>query len=257
MASVADKYLRPDNVAVTTPGESDRVARVWIAARLYLNSPPEAPQNWGQIYPNLNDYNSGSMEVSSTFWSLDITDLWRKKEEPEWKHADLSNVASDICFIIPPVIGVEASFPLEQEGFGWRQSKTTGETVRQMVFARRFARSIIGMLAGTDPALTTTDTETTPKWRKRWRNWNRTQWQRFTTFWRCGRVEKTYMLHGRNLGLKTSYRPPWDKFRTWNRSALDPGHPFNIMERLHSNCQKDLHCHQVCMESTSLQDELK
>jgi len=67
MASVADKYLRPDNVAVTTPGESDRVARVWIAARLYLNSPPEAPQNWGQIYPNLNDYNSGSMEVSSTF----------------------------------------------------------------------------------------------------------------------------------------------------------------------------------------------
>jgi hypothetical protein len=50
------------------------------AARLYLNSPPKLPQNWGKINPNLNDYQSDPMEMSSTFWLLDITD-WRREQE--------------------------------------------------------------------------------------------------------------------------------------------------------------------------------
>jgi hypothetical protein len=50
------------------------------AARLYLNSPPELPQNWGQINPNLNDYHSDPMDISNTFWLLDITDWWRQQE---------------------------------------------------------------------------------------------------------------------------------------------------------------------------------
>jgi hypothetical protein len=36
-----------------------------------------------------------------------------------------------------------------------------------------------------------------------------------------------------------------------------PGHSFNMMVRLHSNCQKDLHCHHLCRQRTSLEDELK
>ena len=74
------EYLTPINVAETTPGRCDRAARLLTAARLYLNSPPEAPKNWGQIDPNLNDYHSDQMEISSTFGIPDITD-WRRQQE--------------------------------------------------------------------------------------------------------------------------------------------------------------------------------
>jgi hypothetical protein len=71
-----EEYLMPNNVAETTPGCSDLAAHSLITARLHLNSPPEAPKNWGQINPTLNDYNSDPMEISSTFWIQDITDWW-------------------------------------------------------------------------------------------------------------------------------------------------------------------------------------
>jgi len=74
-----EEFLMLNNVAETTPGRSDRAARFMTAARLYLNSPPEAPKNWGQINANLNDYHSDPMEISSTFWSPDITDWWRQQ----------------------------------------------------------------------------------------------------------------------------------------------------------------------------------
>jgi len=61
-----EEYLTPNNVAETTPGRSDRAARLSTAARLHLNSQPEAPKNWGQINPNLNDYHSDPVEISST-----------------------------------------------------------------------------------------------------------------------------------------------------------------------------------------------
>jgi len=107
-------------VAETTPGRSDCTARLLTAARLYLNSPPEAPKNWGQINPNLNDYHSDPMEISSTFWIPDITNWWRQQEETHSKYVDLSNVAHDIFSIIPHRIGVEASFSLGRDVIGWR-----------------------------------------------------------------------------------------------------------------------------------------
>jgi hypothetical protein len=72
----------PTNVVETTPGRSDHAARLLTAARLYFNSHPELPQNWGQINPNLNNYHSDPVEFSSTFWLPDITDWWRQQEEP-------------------------------------------------------------------------------------------------------------------------------------------------------------------------------
>jgi len=75
-----NEYLMSTNVAETTPGQSDHAARLLTAARLYLNSPPELPHNWGQINPNLNDYHSDPMEISRTFWLPDITDWWRQQE---------------------------------------------------------------------------------------------------------------------------------------------------------------------------------
>jgi hypothetical protein len=105
-------------VGVTTPGRSDRAARFVTAARLYFNSPPEAPKNWGQINPNLNNYHSNPMEISSTFWIPDITDWWRQLEETHPKYANLSNVARNIFSIIPHGVVVEASFSLGRDVIG-------------------------------------------------------------------------------------------------------------------------------------------
>jgi hypothetical protein len=112
LSSDDEQYLTPNNVAETTPGQSDRAARLLTAARLYLNSPPEAAKNLGQINPNLNDYHSDPMEFSSTFGIPEITDWWRQQEETRSKYADLPNVACDIFSIIPHGVGVEASFSL-------------------------------------------------------------------------------------------------------------------------------------------------
>jgi len=71
-----EEYSTPNYVAENTPGQSDRAACLLTAARLYLKSPPEAPKNWGQINPNLNDYHSDPMEIRGTSWFPDITDCW-------------------------------------------------------------------------------------------------------------------------------------------------------------------------------------
>jgi len=150
LSSDDEDYLMPNNVAEMTPGRSDRAARLLTATRLYLKSPPEAPKNWARINANLNDYHSDPMEISSTFWIPDITDWWRQQEETHSKYAALSNMARDIFSIIPRGVGVEASFSLGRDVIGWRQSKTTGETLREKVIVRQFARANNGTMACTD-----------------------------------------------------------------------------------------------------------
>jgi hypothetical protein len=56
LPSDGEKYLTTNNVAGMTPGPSDWAAHLLTTYRLYLNSPPEAPKNWGQINSILNDY---------------------------------------------------------------------------------------------------------------------------------------------------------------------------------------------------------
>jgi hypothetical protein len=74
LSSDDEEDLTPNNVPDMTPGRSDRAARLLTTARLYLNSPPETTKNWGQINPNLNNYHSDPMEISSKFWIPDRTD---------------------------------------------------------------------------------------------------------------------------------------------------------------------------------------
>jgi len=166
LSSDDEEYLTPNNVAETTSERSDRAACLLTAARLYLNSPPEAPKIWGQINPNLNDYHSDQIEFSSTFWIPDITDWWRQQEETHSKYADLSNVARNIFSIIPHGVGVEASFSLGRDVIGWRQSKTTGETLREKVVVRQFAWANNRILAGTDPELDNANTENDSEMKK-------------------------------------------------------------------------------------------
>jgi len=166
VSSDDEEDLTPNNVPETTPGRSDCPARLLTAARLYLNSPPEAPKNLGQINPNLNDYHSDPMENCSTFWIPDITDWWWPQEETHPEYADLSNVAGDIFSIIPHGVGVEASFSLGRDVIGLRQSKTTGETLRDKVVVSQFLGANTGILAGTDRELHTPDTENNSEMKK-------------------------------------------------------------------------------------------
>jgi len=159
LSSDDEEYLTPNNVAETTPGRSDHAPRLLTATRLYLNSMPEAPKNWGQLNPNLNDYHSDRMEISSTFWIPDITDWWRQQELTHSMYTDLSNVAGDIFSIIPHGVPMEASLSLGRDVIAWRQSKTTGKTLRQKVVVRQFAQANNVILVGTDPELDTINTD--------------------------------------------------------------------------------------------------
>jgi len=123
MSSDDEENLTRNNVAETTPGQSDRASRLLTTAWLHFNLPPEVPKKWGQINPNLNDYHSDPMEISSTFWLPSVTDWWCQQEETHSKYADLANIARDILSIISPGVCVEASFSLGRDVIGWRQSK--------------------------------------------------------------------------------------------------------------------------------------
>jgi len=67
LSSDDEEYLMPTDVAEMTPRLGNHAACLLTAARLHLNSPPELPQTWGQNNPNLNDYQSDPMAISSTF----------------------------------------------------------------------------------------------------------------------------------------------------------------------------------------------
>jgi len=157
--SDAEQFLMSENVAGTTAGWSNHAVRFLTAARLYLSSPHELRQKWGQINPNHNHYHSDPTEICSTLWILDIADWWRQQEETHSKYDNLSNVACDIFFIIPHGSRVEASCSLGRDVIGRRQSKTTGETLCENVLVRVFAQTNNGLLAGDDPALDTPNTD--------------------------------------------------------------------------------------------------
>jgi len=159
LSSDDEEYVMPNTVAERTSGQSHRAARLLTSARLYLNPPPEAPKNWGQINPNLHDYHSDPMEISSTLWSPDISHSWHQQEDTHSKYADLSNVERKICCIIPHDVGVEARFSLGQDVIGWWQSKTTRETLRKKVIIRQFARANDRIVASDAPLLHTTNSE--------------------------------------------------------------------------------------------------
>jgi len=166
LSSDDEKYSTPNDVAEMTPGRSNRAAPLLTAARLCWNSPPEAPKNWGQINPNLNDYHSDPLEICSTFWLTDIADWWRQQDEMHSKFADHSNVARNSFSIIPHGVGVEATFALGWHVIGCRKSKTSGETLRKTVIVMHFARASNGILAGPDPELDTMNKENDSEMKK-------------------------------------------------------------------------------------------
>jgi len=55
LCSEYEEYIMPNNVAETTPGQSDQGAHLLTVHRLHMNSPPESANDWGQVNPNFND----------------------------------------------------------------------------------------------------------------------------------------------------------------------------------------------------------
>jgi len=121
---------------------------------------------WGQIHPNLNDYHSDLVEISSTFWFPDNTDWWRQQEETHSMYADLSYVSRDIFSIIPHGVWVEASVSVGRNDIGWRQSEATAETRCDKVIVRQFAQANNRIMVGADRALDTTNIEINSEWKK-------------------------------------------------------------------------------------------
>jgi len=155
VSSNDEEYLS----AETTPRRSDRAECILTDARLHLNPPPEAPKNWGQINPNLDDYHSNPVKIGSTLWLPDIAEWLHQQEETHFKYADLSNVLRKLFSIMPHAVGVYASFSVGQDIIGWRKSRTTGTTFRDELIVRQLARANNGILEGADPVLDTMNTK--------------------------------------------------------------------------------------------------
>jgi len=166
LSSVDEEYLTSNNVSQTTPGGSDRDAPWWTTARLYSNSRPEAPTNLGQMNPNLNDYHSNRIEISSTFWILDITSWWSQQGETHSAYAYLSNMVGNIISIIAYGVGVEHRNSLGRDVIGGRQSKTTDETLREKVILWHFVPAPNEILPHADPELDTRNTENDSEMKK-------------------------------------------------------------------------------------------
>ena len=166
-----EAYLMHNTAAETSPGRSDCAARLLPTARLHLKSPLVAPKNQGQINPNLNEYHTNPIQISSTLWLPERTDWWCQHNGTHSKYAVLSNAARNILCIIPHGVGVESNFCLGQDVIGWRQSKTTGETFRENGIVRQFAPANNGIKVGNGPALNTTNTEYDLEMKKEVEEW--------------------------------------------------------------------------------------
>jgi hypothetical protein len=83
------------------------------ATSLYSNSPPNVPQNWGQINSNLNDYHVYSTEISTAIWISDETD-WRQQHiKMNKQYTDLAIIVWGSMSIWQYGVGVEASLSLD------------------------------------------------------------------------------------------------------------------------------------------------
>ena len=250
-------YSTPDNAAETTPRPSDHTARLLTTARLSLILPPEVPKNLGQLNPNLNEYHSDPMDMSSTLWLPDITDRWCQQAETNSKHAHLSNVAREIFSIIPHSVGVEAHFSIGRDVIGWRQSKTTGGTLRQKFIVRQFARPNNRILAGADCELDSTNTEHNSDMK------NEAEERKIH---RLDKVHNFLEMWQGSQNLSATQ----EESRAQSKHMIAVGYIseteeivkaswslFNMMVRLHLHCQKVLLCHHLCLQRTSLEDELR
>jgi len=200
-----------------TPWQSHRASCLSTAVSLYLKSRPEAPKIWGQLDLNRDDYHFDPIEIRSTSLLVDLADRWRQLDQTHSQYTDLSNVALVIFSIISNGIGVEASISLGWDVSGWRQSKTTGETLRENLLARHFVPPNNRILRSTDPEVYATNTENGSEMKKEAEERILHRMGMVPDFLEMWQGSETYRLPRRNLALNTSRWLPCNTFRTWKR----------------------------------------
>jgi len=206
-----------------TPGRSDRAARSLPATRLYLNLPPEAPKTAGKLIQI-------SMITTPTPWRLGVHLGYRTSPTGEvnrTKHTPSTQISLmwHATYLL--------SYHMVSE---WRpdyhlaKMLSTGGSQKPQVglFAKKsLYGSSLEPITGFWQALTQywiqRTQKTTRKWRKRQRKGNCIEWPRCTTFWRCRRAARSYVLPRRNLTLETSRWLQWDTFRTQKISLKHGG----------------------------------
>jgi hypothetical protein len=80
-------------------------------------------------------------------------------------------VACNIFSIIPQAVGVEGSISLGRDVIGWKQSKTTSETLPKKGVVTQFSQANNWILAGTDPELDDSNTENDTEMKKESEEW--------------------------------------------------------------------------------------
>jgi len=238
-----EEYFTPKSVAETTPRQSDCTARLLTAARLNLNSPPEAPTNWGQVNLNLHDYHSDPTQISRPFLLAAITDWWHQQEEMHPKYADLSTVARDTFSIIPHGVGVEARCSLRRDDIGLIQSTTPCETLQEKLVVRQFAQANKGILVGNCAALDNTENENDLELKKEVKVRTLHRMAKVYNYLEMWQAAKTNVLQRENPALKTCKWLPKGTFQVQKRSSKHHGQTLNMMGQLHLNCQKDHLCY--------------
>jgi hypothetical protein len=73
-------------------------------------------------------------------------------------YTNLCNMVHEILFIIPHIVRVEACVSCSRDVIVWKQSEPAGETLREQVTVRQFARANNGLQAGDDSVLDASST---------------------------------------------------------------------------------------------------
>jgi len=163
----------------------------------------------------------------------------------------------DIFSIIPHVVGVEASFSLRRDVISWRQSKTTGKTLCEQVVIRQFARANTGILAGTNPLLDISNTENDSEMNKEAENRKLHRMAKvhdFLEMWQGSQnlhATKKESRAQNDQMTAVGYIPDTEEIikALWSLFQHEGAAAFK--------CQKHFLCHHLCLQRTSLEDELK
>jgi len=240
LSSDDEAYITPNDVAETKPGWSYCAARLLTTARLYLNLPPVATKNVGQIKPNghsqlvastggnphkvRRSFQCGARHLLyHTTWCRSGGQFvpWPRCYRPEAvknHRRDPSCKCRCKAVCSSQYHDFSTRWPRIEYNEHRKWHRNEEMSGRKAIAQNGEGSRLFGDLAG---------------------------------------QPKPKCYPGRNLALKTSRWPLWDTFWTRKISSKHHGHSPNMMVRLHSNCPKDLLFHHLCLQRTSLEDKLK
>jgi len=190
LSSNDEENIKPYNVAESSPGRSDRAACVLLGARPYVNLPPDALPNCGQIDPNLNDCPSNPTETSSTSWIPDITDWRRPQEEPHLSMPISPMLWAAYSISYHMVSECRPVWTLAETLLAWGSQKPPARLFANNSFQGSSLKEHTGFWQAHTQNWIPQIQKTTLKCRNSLRKGHCTEWPRFITFCRCGMAAK-------------------------------------------------------------------